>query len=360
MQCTRCGAEVAEGSASCPVCGQQVGAAAPPPYGAAPGPSQAQQPEAERPTAEQPTAEQTRAEPPTARPAQYRSVREQFDDWQRRLPAPLTGVPIELLAVGALIVASAIWLVIRSALDIDDAITYMSDYGEPGFGLLILGHLLFMIGFAVWLAYLTWLMIQRDALARQIALVPLIGYGFAVLFADATDSATYLGTMLMLWIAAAGLLALPVIRGFVGAGNTPATFVNAGAGVFRAFAVGAGFMGLIYAVSWILMKIDDDEPPVRYIVIGVLIVLVAVAVWFMLPRLIGGDPMAQLAVTGLTVAYMVLMAILQGKDVSLLILLFLAVGACVYLWLPPAARAHFGVGQRRPAAAGTQAPPRTD
>jgi hypothetical protein len=338
MQCPRCGAELDAQAAFCSRCGQAVrGQAAP--GQAVPG----QGPQAAR---------------------SYRSVSEQFSEFQRRLPGPLATVPLELLVAVALMVASALWLGITVALHVHDVAELFGDsaFGAklPGLALAVLATLVVLLAFAVWLVYLAWRLTERDSVSRAVAFVPLIGYGLAVLFSSAREEGsggTFFAlhstdshgpmpilTMLMCWAAAVFLAAAPGTRGFFGASRREPSrlaAVPAARLVLMVFAGGVALVGVLYLVAHLIAKPYEDNIGVKMMVIGILFIAVAAGTIALLTRLVGGDPMARLLVTGLVLAYLILMALIAGQDLALLILLFLGAGAVMYLWVAPTAHMHF-------------------
>jgi hypothetical protein len=330
MQCPRCGAELDTDAAFCSRCGQAVrGQAA---HGQA-----------------------TRS---------YRSVSEQFSEFQRRLPGPLATVPLELLAAVALMVASAPWLGVTVALHVHDVADLFGDsaFGGklPGLALAVLATLIVLLAFAVWLIYLAWRLTERDSLSRAVAFVPLVGYGLAVLFSSAREEGsggTFFAlhsidshgpmpilTMLMCWAAAVLLAAAPGIRGFFGVvrgEQSRLAAIPAARILLTIFAGGIACVGVLYLVAHLIAKPYEDSIGVKLMVIGILFIAVAAGIIAMLARLVGGDPMARLLITGLVLAYLILMALIAGQDLALLILLFIGAGAVAYLWLAPTARIHF-------------------
>jgi hypothetical protein len=334
--CSRCGANLDAQAAFCSRCGQPVDAATPP-------------------------------------PRTYRSVREQIGDVQRRLPGNLATIPIELLVAVALMAASAIWLCVTVALHVHDVASLFEDSdgaGAPGLALYALATLVILLAFCGWLGFLAWRVTERDARARAVAYVPLTGYGLAVLFSNAdvdgspgtraalhsldSHGAMPIVTMLMCWAAALILAVTPRIRGFFGTvgptGQAVQRFdpVRVARDVLIAFASGVAAVGVMYLVAHLIADPFETSIGVKVLVIGILFVAVAAGVIASLNRLVGGDPFARAAVSGLVLAYLVLMAIVEGQDLALLLLLFIGLGGLGYLWLHPAVRARYGARPQSP------------
>lgn len=328
-RCSRCGADLDAQAAFCSSCGQSAYAAAQP-------------------------------------PRSYRSVRDQLGDVQRRLPGNLARIPLELLAVVALVAASAIWLCVTVALHVHDVARLFNDtdgVAAPGLALYALATLVILLAFAGWLGFLAWRISEGDARARAVAFVPLVGYGLAVLFssadadgapgtraalhsADSHDAMT-IGTMLMCWAAALILAATPRIRAFFGAaqpgGRAALRYdpVRVARDVLIAFAGGVAAVGVMYLVAHLIADSYETNVGVKVLVIGILFLAVAAGVIASLARMLGGDPLARASVSALVLAYLVLMAIVEGQDLALLTLLFVGLGGLGYLWLHPATAARF-------------------
>lgn len=335
--CSRCGADLDAQAAFCSRCGQPVREAAEP-----------------------------------ARP--YRSVREQLADFQQRLPGNLATTPLELLAVVALMLASAIWLCVTVALHVHDVANLFDEtdgVSAPGLALYALATLVILLAFCLWLGYLAWRLTEADPRARAVAFVALIGYGLAVLFSNAgvdgapgtraalhsldSHGAMPIATMLMCWAAAFVLALVPTISAFFGAiganGRTSLRYdpVRVARDVLLVFAGGVAAVGVMYVVAHLIADPSETSIGVKVLVVGALFIVVAAGLIGSLPRLIAGDPLARATASALVFAYLVLMAIVEGQDLALLILLFVGLGALGYLWLHPAVRVRFAPGHRPPA-----------
>lgn len=335
--CSRCGADLDAQAAFCSRCGQPVRAATEPP-----------------------------------RP--YPSVREQLADLQGRLPGNLATIPLELLAVVALMVASAIWLCVTVALHVHDVARLFDQtdgVSAPGLGLYALATLVILLAFCCWLGFLAWRLTEADARARAVAFVPLIGYGLAVLFSNAgvdgapgtraalrsfdSHGAMSIATMLMCWAAAFTLAVVPRNREFFGAlaanGRTSLRYdpVRVARDVLITFAAGVGAVGVMYVVAHLIADSSETSIGVKVLVVGALFIVIAAGVIASLPRLLAGDPLARATVSALVFGYLVLMAVVEGQDLALLILLFVGLGAVAYLWLHPAVRVRFAPSLRPPA-----------
>jgi hypothetical protein len=328
--CSRCGADLDVQAAFCSRCGQPVDASA-------------------------------------QAPGTYRSVREQIADAQRRLPGKLATIPVELLAVVTLMAASAIWLCVTVALHVHDVTSLFNDSdgaGAPGIALYALATLVILLAFCGWLGFLAWRVTERDAAARAVAFVPLVGYGLAVLFSNAgvdgspgtraalhsldSHGAMTVVTMLMCWAAALILAVTPRIRSFFDgtgpSGQVALRYdpVRVARDVLLVFAGGVAAVGVMYVVAHLIAHSFETSVGVKVLVIGILFVAVAGGVIASLHRLVGGDPLARATASGLVLAYLVLMAVVEGQDLALLLLLFVGLGALGYLWLHPVARVRFG------------------
>jgi len=326
--CSRCGADLDVRAAFCSRCGQPVGATPP--------------------------------------PRDYRGVREQLGDLQRQLPGKLATIPLELLAAVMLMAASAIWLCVTVALHVHDVAKLFNDSddaGAPGLALYALATLVILLAFCGWLGYLAWRLAEGDPHARAVALVPLVGYGLAVLFSNAgvdgavgtraalhsTDAhgAMPIGTMLMCWAAALILAAAPRIREFFGAagpgGGAALRYdpVRVARDALMVFAAGVAAVGVMYLIAHLIATSIETDIGVKVLVIGILFIAVAACVIAALHRLAGGDPLARAAATVLVLGYLVLMAIVEGQDIALLLLLFVGLGALAFAWLHPASRVRY-------------------
>ena len=171
----------------------------------------------------------------TEPPRPYPSTRDQLAALQQRLPGNLATIPLELLAVVALIVASAMWLCVTVALHVHDVATLFDNTdgaSAPGLALYALATLVIVSSFCCWLGFLAWRLTEADPRARAVWFVPLIGYGLAVLFSNAgvdgapgtraalhsldSHGAMPIATMLMCWAAAFVLSIAPRNREFFG------------------------------------------------------------------------------------------------------------------------------------------------
>jgi len=334
--CSRCGANLDPQAAFCSRCGQPIDTATQPPH-------------------------------------TYRSVREQIGDVQRRLPGNLATIPVELIAVVALMAASATWLCVTVALHVHDVANLFEDSdgsGAPGLALYALATLVILLAFCGWLGFLAWRLTEGDARARAVAYVPLIGYGLAVLFSNAdvdgapgtraalhsldSHGAMPIVTMLMCWAAALILAVTPRIRGFFGAAGPTGQAVlrydpvRVARDVLVAFAGGVAAVGVMYLVAHLIADPFETSIGVKVLVVGILFVAVAAGVIASLNRLVGGDPLARAIVSGLVLAYLALMAIVEGQDLALLLLLFVGLGGLGYLWLHPAVRSRYGARPQTP------------
>lgn len=314
----------------------------------------------------------------------YRSTRDQLADLQRRLPGQLATIPLELLAVVALMLASAVWLCVTVALHVHDVATLFDETdgaSAPGLALYALATLVVLLAFCGWLGFLAWRLTKADARARAVAFTPLIGYGLAVLFSNAgadgapgtraalrsldSHGALPVATMLMCWAAALVLAIAPRNREFFGVGaadgRTTLRYdpVRVARDLLIAFAAGVGAVGVMYLVAHLIADPAETSIGVKVLVIGALFIVVAAGVTASSPRLLGGDPLARATVTALVVGYLILMAIVEGQDLALLILLFVGLGALAYLWLHQAAQVRFAAPTLGPRGAGSpyKAPP---
>lgn len=327
--CSRCGADLDAQAAFCSRCGQPVRAAAEP-----------------------------------TRP--YSSVREQLTDLQQRLPGSLATIPLELLLVVALMLASAVWLGVTVALHVHDVAKLFGatdGVSAPGLALYALATLVILLAFCCWLGFLAWRLTEADARARAVAFVPMIGYGLAVLFSNAgvdgapgtraalhsldSHGAMPVTTMLMCWAAAFVLALAPRIRGFFGIvganGRTSLRYdpVRVARDVLVVFACGVAAVGVMYLVAHLIADSSESSIGVKVLVVGALFIVVGAGLIASLTRVIAGDPLARATATALVFGYLVLMAIVEGQDLALLILLFIGLGGLTYLWLHPAVRLRF-------------------
>lgn len=285
------------------------------------------------------------APPPPAPPGQaaatpspaLATARARAGDWQTSLPAPFNAVPLELLAVCALMTIAALLTLVPAIRIVPDIVELLGLSGfarQIGLLLLTVWAMLALVGVA--LIFLAWKMVHGDRVARGLSYVLLGGLGGAILIGDEQSTELVLG-MLACFGALAVLALAPSLREFFGgagltAGEQPAAVVQARM-LVAIWAATMIFVGVMF------LSLDDLDG--KFLPIGVLLVLLGAATWYLNGRLARGDPTARSLITVAAGAYLVLLLILGEGHPGLILPLALAAGAVVNLWAGSEAQQHF-------------------
>ena len=304
--CAKCGQTLAPAAQFCGACGTPRAAAAQP--------------------ATPPPSPPPGGPPRTSAPA----------DWQASLPAPFRALPVDLLAACALMAVAGLftlWPVLDILPDMLDLLTSSESFSRS-LGLLALA-LWLVLAFVVAACFLlAWRIAHADRLARGLTYVVLGGFAASVLIGNVHTTGM---TIAMLASAAAvAVLALaPGPRAFFAAGEQG----GHPEGLVVARTLLTAWSAILIVVGLLFLPIGSLAD--RYVVVGVLFILLGGAAILLNRRLAEGDPLARIAVSASAVVYLVLLFVLEERNASLLLPLAMAVGIAVYLWLPADVQRYF-------------------
>jgi len=264
------------------------------------------------------------------------TARARAGDWQTSLPAPFNAVPLELLAACALMTIAGLLTLVPAIRIVPDIVELL---GLRGFarqiGLLLLTVWTMLALVAVALIFLAWKIVHGDRVARGLSYVLLGGLGGAILIGDEHSTELVLG-MLACFGALAVLALAPSLREFFGGagltGEQPAAVVQARM-LVAIWAATMIFVGVMF------LSLDDLDG--KFLPIGVLLVVLGAATWYLNGRLAMGDPTGRALITAAAGAYLILLLILGEGHPGLILPLALAAGAVVNLWAGSEAQQHF-------------------
>jgi len=264
------------------------------------------------------------------------TARARASDWQTSLPAPFNAVPLELLAACALMTIAGLLTLVPAIRMVPDIVELL---GLRGFarqiGLLLLTVWTMLALVAVALIFLAWKIVHGDRVARGLSYVLLGGLGGAILIGDEHSTELVLG-MLACFGALAVLALAPSLREFFGGagltGEQPAAVVQARM-LVAIWAATMIFVGVMF------LSLDDLDG--KFLPIGVLLVVLGAATWYLNGRLAMGDPTGRALITAAAGAYLILLLILGEGHPGLILPLALAAGAVVNLWAGSEVQQHF-------------------
>jgi hypothetical protein len=256
---------------------------------------------------------------------------------QRKLPAHLPSIPLELLAVCGLMALSGILLLWPGLSLLSDGFPVLGD-GSFGLalGLLVIDIGALILALAAALLLLAWRLSLGDRVARGLSYV-LLG---AIVFSSLVGGTQPVGLIIVMLFSIAALIILaaaPNVRQFfTGAaapdGGQPVSVVIART-LLTWFAVAAIFLGVTFLPMGVLGG--------KMVLAGVIFLGVGAGVIAVSSRLARGEPMARLIVTGLMALYALLALIGGGRNTGTLLELCIAAGIACLLWLPQDAKAFF-------------------
>jgi hypothetical protein len=212
--------------------------------------------------------------------------------------------------------------------------------GQSGFarqiGLLLLTvwAILALVGVA--LIFLAWKMVHGDRVARGLSYVLLGGLGGAILIGDEQPTELVLG-MLACFVALAVLALAPSLREFFG--GAPVVGGEQPAPVVQARMLVAIWAATMIFVGVMFLALDDLDR--KFLPIGVLLVVLGAATWYVNGRLAKGEPAARTLISAAASAYLILLLILGEGHPGLILPLALAAGAVVHLWTGGEVQQHF-------------------
>jgi hypothetical protein len=265
-------------------------------------------------------------------------------DWQQSLPGPLRSVPPELLVICGLMALAGV-LTLWPALKILPSIFDLLGTGGFGrdFGLLLLTVWVVLAAFGSACLLLAWRLAHADRVARGLTYVLLGGLAGSLLLGNVHDV-----QLTLVWIASLAAIAIlalsPSTNAFFAGdgarqGDQPVPIVVAR----TLLAVWASCVGLVG-----LMFLPLGGLGGKYVVIGLVFLIIGGGGFALSSRLARADPTARLIATAGAGAFLVLLLILGRADPGLLLPLSLVIGVTFNLWIPAEAQAFFGSGLQGP------------
>jgi hypothetical protein len=197
-------------------------------------------------------------------------------DWQTSLPAPFNAVPLELLAVGALMTIAGLLTLYPAIRILPDMVELLGQSGfarQIGLLLLTVWAILALVGVA--LIFLAWKMVHGDRVARGLSYVLLGGLGGAILIGDEQTTELVLG-MLACFGALAVLALAPSLREFFG--GAPVVGDEQPAAVVQARMLVAIWAATMIFVGVMFLALDDLDG--KFLPIGVLLIVLGAATWY--------------------------------------------------------------------------------
>jgi hypothetical protein len=218
--------------------------------------------------------------------------------------------------------------------------------GTSGFarqiGLLLLTVWAMLALAGVALVFLAWKMLRGDRVARGLSEVLLGGLVGGILIGD--EQSTELVLAMLACVGALAALALaPSLREFFAAPAAAAAAAAPGGeqptAVVLARRLVAAWAATMIFVGVMFLPLDDLDG--KFLPIGVLLVALGAATWYVNGRLATGDPTARSLITAAAGAYLILLLILGERHPGLLLPLALAAGGVLNLWMHKEAQQHF-------------------
>ncbi|HWX86751.1 MAG TPA: hypothetical protein VNX67_01110 [Solirubrobacteraceae bacterium] len=264
--------------------------------------------------------------PPSATPA-----------WQQALPRPLSSIPLELLAVCALMTFGGLF-VLWPVLESMPSSFKLLGLSGPFFALgLLLFEVWIMLGaFGAICLYVAWRLANADRVARGVAYVLLGAFAAALLVGNVHN--TQMTLVLLACLGAVGTLWLsPNVRAF---------FTGAGApqGDQPMPVIVARVLLAIWSASLCLqgvLLLPLGALGGAYVPVGLLMLAAGVGGFVMNRRVANGDETARLIVSAGVVLHVVLLLALGRSDPAVLIPVGLALGVAWNLWAPPESQRFF-------------------
>lgn len=293
-----------------------------------------------------------------------RSARDHLDAAQTSLPGRFSQIPLELLAVCALMALAGL-LLLWPAVQVLPAGFQALGAGGLGtaLGLLVLELALMLLALGAGLLVLAVRLTNGDRVARGLSYVLLGGFSLSTLIGNDHSAGLIIVTLLCL-LCLAILAGAPAVRTFFTGPGAP----HAGEGISVTV---ARTLLAVFACSAILLGtafLPAGALGAQWVLGGVILILIGAGVFVLSSRLARGVPAARVIVTGLMAVYAVLDLITSGRDTASILPLCLAAAIVGLLWLPPDAREHFSASPAPAPAfagpvpsgktAGPQAPPR--
>lgn len=263
--------------------------------------------------------------------------------WQDALPGPYSRIPVELLAVCALLAFAGAFVLWPVGKVLPDLLAGLND-GEfiRDLALLLLAVWVVLAMFAIGCLILSWRLAHADRVGRGLTYVTAGALGFSILIGN--DHSTQLVLTMVACFGSIAVLALaPRVREFFVGPNTrqyvqPAPIVTARI-LLAVWALTLLFIGAMFVP---LGAIAD-----KYVTAGAMFLVIGIAAFVLNKRLEAGDPVARLLLSLAAVAYVVLLLVVGRRDPGLILPLSVSLGSLFFLWFPAESREYFAEGARR-------------
>jgi hypothetical protein len=263
-------------------------------------------------------------------------------DWQQSLPAALQSAPPELLAICALMATAGVltlWPTLRILPSIFDLLG-LGGFGRD-FGLLLLTVWVVLAAFGSACLLLAWRLAHADRVARGLTYVLLGGLVGSILLGNVHNV-----QLTLVWIASLAAIAILALSP-----STNAFFAGAGARqsdqpvpIVVARTLLAVWACCICLVGLMFLPLGGLGG--KYVVVGVVFLLIGGGSFALSGGLARADPTARLIASVGAAVYLVLLLVLGRADPGLLLPLSLVIGMTFNLWIPAEAQAFFGSGLR--------------
>lgn len=265
------------------------------------------------------------------------SVRDQLSRAQARLPGRLSGIPLELVGVCALMTVAGLLLLWPALQIVSPAFQMLGAAGlGTALGLLVLELALMILALGVGLLLLAVRLTRADRVARGLSYALLGGFSLSVLLGN--DHSTGLIVVMLACVACLATLAgAPAVRTFFTGPGAP----HAGEGVsvtvartlLAVFACAVIFLGVAF--------LPAGDLGARWVVVGVVLIAIGAGVFTISSRLSRGEPAARLLISGLMALYGILDLITAGRNTVSILPLMMAAAIVGLLWIPADAQRHF-------------------
>jgi len=257
-----------------------------------------------------------------------------------RLDIALAGLPLELWIVIGLFGAAGIYLVQASIRALSDAFdlwgTYGSDWAWHRFVLVIIILLFVVLALGVGLLAIAWMLHRGDRVGRGLAYVAVASLTAIVVFGNGVSTGETL-SMVAGFVAAAILAFSGAVRDVFTGPNARSASQPTSIVVARvAMALWIALLTVAAVVNFLLGDVAG-----KYIAIGVLELVIAIAVLLLYFRLPIRDRTTRNITTFGAIAALILLLVGQhGSGFVVLLGLTAAIPFC--LWIPPDAREFYG------------------
>lgn len=258
-------------------------------------------------------------------------------EWQKSLPGPFDLIPLELLAVCALMGMAGLltlWPVIKSLPDTIKLFGY-GGYGRA-LGVLFLCVWIELAFFGIACLLLAWRMAHADRVARGLSYVLLGGIAAATLFGNVHDAALIL-VMLASLAATAVLWFAPGVRAFFAGAEAPQAGQPAPVMIGRTLIAVWGACALLNGLMFLAL----GDLGSSYVPVGIVLIGAGIGAFAVNRQIAQANELGRRIASGGAALYLVALLIVGRRDPGLLIPLALAAGVVWNLWAPTEAQRFF-------------------